>query len=132
MKKYDINYEIIGQSCGCIAVIRPNTWKARTAEKLHLYDDISLGGWGNGYVLLPKEHPAFGIDYDCIHIDVHGGLTFSEKSDQITDITEMWAVGFDTGHYGDNEENWTKEDVIVETLRLLKQLTSLNLLELRS
>jgi hypothetical protein len=27
-------------------------------------------GWGNGYVVLPKEHPFHGYDYDVARCDV--------------------------------------------------------------
>ena len=30
-------------------------------------------GWGNGYVLIPRGHPWYGVDYDQISCDVHGG-----------------------------------------------------------
>ena len=36
-------------------------------------------GWGNGYVLLPPEHPWNGKDYDSIYCNIHGGLTYTEK-----------------------------------------------------
>ena len=46
-----------------------------------------------------------------------------EKAEFITDDTEIgddWKIlGFDTFHYGDDEENWYKERVIFETLFLL-------------
>jgi len=51
-------------------------------------------GWGNGYVLIPHNHPFYGVNYNDIYdlgrkysiglddsIDVHGGLTFSEYFD---------------------------------------------------
>jgi len=33
----------------------------------------------NGYVALPKGHPCYGKGYDNIDVEVHGGLTFSER-----------------------------------------------------
>ena len=35
-------------------------------------------GWGNGYILLPHNHPFYGRDYNELNIDAHGGLTFGE------------------------------------------------------
>jgi hypothetical protein len=35
-------------------------------------------GWGNGYVLIPHNHPFYKKHYDSIDVNVHGGLTFSE------------------------------------------------------
>ena len=88
-------------------------------------------GWGNGYVVIPKGHPAHNINYDEIFVDVHGGLTFSNNVDSLNkeDFPELtnemagcWVVGFDTSHFGDNLENWTKERVIDETNDLRLQL----------
>lgn len=75
-------------------------------------------GWGNGYVLLPTNHPFYGIDYDDINVRVHGGLTYGQKFDSSNffnqikglkyfgDLTEenckkfegYWMIGFDTAH----------------------------------
>lgn len=94
-----------------------------------------ITGWGNGYVALPFGHVYHGCDYDFINqdIDVHGGLTFSEQVTQKfidawpeldQDDEGTWLIGFDTGHYGDTLENWSKEEVEKETERLLDQLTN--------
>lgn len=89
-------------------------------------------GWGNGYVIIPKEHALHGKHYDEIndYINVHGGLTFSDPaSDLLGDWEEVdendiegWIIGFDTAHYGDTLEYWTKERVEEETKNLLKQI----------
>ena len=83
-------------------------------------------GWGNGYVALPKSHQFFGLDYDIInqHIDVHGGLTFSDEAiyGQPEQTKGMWIVGFDTSHWGDGKLFPDKESVLKETLRLKEQL----------
>lgn len=73
-------------------------------------------GWGNGYVMLPKDHPMFGVHYNDIPVGVHGGLTYSEEKDG------LWVVGFDTAHAGDNAENADIFYVAKETLILKKQL----------
>jgi hypothetical protein len=92
----------------------------------------SSHGWGNGYVIIPKGHPDHGKDYDDIEVDVHGGLTFSKALEDLKDwpcgdaIGEAeeggWVVGFDTAHSGDTIENWPKEEVEKETIRLMEQL----------
>jgi hypothetical protein len=47
----------------------------------------------NGYVQIPKNHPWRTItDYNEVPVNVHGGLTFSDR--------DGW-FGFDTGHYRD-------------------------------
>lgn len=93
-----------------------------------------LGGWGNGYVILDKEHPLYGKHYMEIEgISVHGGLTFSnyisESMIKSWDIPEeykgMYMIGFDTFHAGDTEEYWTKERVQEEADNLLEQCKSM-------
>ena len=66
-------------------------------------------GYGNCYVALPKGHKYFGIDYNAIPVDVHGGLTFSHLGNELGNKyperfrnKNFWIVGFDTCHYGDN------------------------------
>ena len=107
--------------------------------------DVGFGvleyGWGNGYILLPPNHPFYEIDYDDIDVKVHGGLTFGEKfnsthflewikgreiSGDITlynfeQFNNYWIIGFDTNHFGDNIYNCPKEYVIDETSHLLEQ-----------
>ena len=98
-----------------------------------------------GYVKVPVGHPAHGKYYDDVDVSIHGGLTFSQLSEDGT-----W-FGFDCGHAGDfirieaPEENpsakdaklpdgsplfpiihpghlWTVEDVAVEVEDLASQL----------
>ena len=98
-------------------------------------------GWGNGYVLLPPSHPYFGLHYDNIDVDIHGGLTLSQSFDANTflewtegleidgNITRKnyqnfdgyWMIGFDTAHYGDDMIRCSKEYVLEETKSLLDQ-----------
>lgn len=98
-------------------------------------------GWGNGYILIPEYHPFYGKHYDDIDINIHGGLTYSNKfeSDNFFnwiknleidgDITlnnykefdGYWMFGFDTAHSGDNVFNCSKQYVINETENLLNQ-----------
>ena len=94
-----------------------------------------MGGFANGYVAIPPNHPDYAINYADISVDVHGGLTFGEgmgefkkhkkmleyvtpigfnSLDEIPD--DYFVYGFDTMHYGD--EDMTKEDVVKETERL--------------
>lgn len=79
-------------------------------------------GWGNGYVILPKEHPFHGVNYDILnmYVDAHGGLTYSK-----TDKNGDWKVGFDTAHFGDTIENWPEEAVIKHTEELRDQFIEL-------
>lgn len=81
-----------------------------------------------GYVGVPKDHPAYGLEYytfdisldeitedtykqkpvmlDINDISVHGGLTFADnhvgRKDIIIDESEnLWVFGFDAAHSGD-------------------------------
>lgn len=95
--------------------LRENTWS------------FGPHGWGNGYVILPKEHPCHGMDYDDIPVNVHGCLTYGEPLNRnnfptIEANEDVFIVGFDTAHDCDNQANWTKEDVLLETENLRNQL----------
>lgn len=75
-----------------------------------------FGAWC-GYVGVPVGHPAYGVEYDAVEVDVHGGLTFADKcSGENEDGTpsagichvpldgrphDVWWQGFDCGHGGD-------------------------------
>lgn len=71
------------------------------------------GNWC-GYVGLPPEHPLYAVPYNSYDtmpdFDVHGGLTYSGLCDPpichepLPDLsdTELWWLGFDTGHYMDD------------------------------
>lgn len=71
--------------------------------------------WGSlcGYVGVPAGHSLYEVPYQRIDVDVHGGLTFSDKcadSDDGTGICHIpfegrthdihW-LGFDCGHFSD-------------------------------
>lgn len=85
-------------------------------------------GWGNGYVVIPEGHELHGLTYDKIDIEVHGGLTYSEKAsfNIPTYYKDCWVIGFDTCHCDDNMKNWTMEDVKKETEILLDRVTNKN------
>lgn len=66
-----------------------------------------------GYVGVTEEHPSFGLDYDLVDVDVHGGLTYvdfcqphkvGEEGHAICHVVEdgendrVWWLGFDCGH----------------------------------
>lgn len=77
-------------------------------------------GHFNGYVALCKGHKYYGKKYDDIYVEVHGGLTFSEKVQYQNEI--YWVVGFDTAHANDTSEYWTRERTLEETKSLYNQL----------
>jgi hypothetical protein len=89
---------------------------------------FDFGGWGNGYVIVDKTHPAFGLKYP--NVNVHGGITYCEevKESKFFDIyvEHGWVFGFDTGRLEDTKLNWGYKDVISETLNLANQLEKYN------
>lgn len=94
-------------------------------------------GWGNGYAVIPKNHPCYEMHYDIIHakydINVHRGLTFGRNAKELKSWpikkcirkNKLWIVGFDTAHYGDNEKTWPKSRVLKEARKLAKQLNEI-------
>ena len=104
-------------------------------------------GWGNGYVLVPRESILWEIDCDRLnlllskHLNfyVHGGLTLScRASDFYTrDRTDSfygkikkgdirWLVGFDTNHVVDEKLQWSMKLVKQETRHLRDALMKLD------
>jgi len=81
------------------------------------FSDKLFGGWGNGYVGLPKWHPYYKLHYDNIPINIHGGLTFSELDED----EDLWVIGFDTNHFMDDIVKWSFENVKEETEHLMNQ-----------
>lgn len=81
--------------------------------------DMISRQWYNGYVLVPKGHPWYGVSYDDIPLEdgVHGGLTYSGKSG------DFWKIGFDTVHCGDTIEEWSEEATKNEVMRLASQVS---------
>lgn len=109
--------------------LRPNNIKPELQYNLK----YSIGGYGNGYVVIPKDHP-FVLYYqewdqsDFI-LNVHGGVTYFSKAEKCNFVPsniylskEDYIVGFDTYHYTDTIENCSESMVLVETLFLKLQL----------
>jgi len=98
------------------------------------------GGFANGYVVIPQGHPLWGLEYTTELVEglnVHGGITFSEKVDEDMinhvlwgkDLEDedlgSWLIGFDTRHSGDNLKRWPQVKVEKEVIKLLKQVEDL-------
>jgi hypothetical protein len=115
MSAYDVidAYEEVGKPLPLIII--KNTWLRSSNH-----------GWGNGYVKIVPDHKYYGKNYDEIPVDVHGGLTFSDEiKDDDNFGSEGYWVGFDTAHFGDTLEKWTKKAVFGETLKLFRQIYNL-------
>lgn len=77
-------------------------------------------GWGNGYVYIHRDL----MDIEDVpkivdEIPVHYGASFDSWQEDNT----YFCVGFDTGHYGDTPETWTKEAVEKETIEWFKNIS---------
>ncbi len=67
----------------------------------------TLGHWC-GYVGVPRDHPAYGKDYDDVDVTFHGGLTYANLCrDFICHVPapgmpdDVWWLGGDFAHSGD-------------------------------
>lgn len=114
-KYYGIGYDEIVDAYNELGMVCPIMLKRGRS--------IIESGWGNGYVRIPKDNKYYGKDYDSIPYDVHGGLTFSEviESNDSFSWPEGHWIGFDTCHFGDNKDRWSKDSVFKETIELFKQ-----------
>jgi hypothetical protein len=98
-------------------------------------------GWGNGYVLIPEDHPLYGMDNFSIEtgdgldnfLNVHGGITLTKVVDnhiiynfapEFLDDQDKgcYIIGFDTAHSGDNPYDQDYEYVKNQTQHLHDQL----------
>jgi hypothetical protein len=70
-----------------------------------------MGNWC-GYVAVPPGHPSWGVDYNDVHVEVHGGLTYADLCDGAEgegichvpnegEPANVWWLGFDCAHYMD-------------------------------
>lgn len=58
-----------------------------------------------GYIGVPKEHKYYGVDYDDIDIDIHGGWTYASGNNEYpVKSDDLWWIGFDCGHYNDGKD----------------------------
>ena len=90
-----------------------------------------LFGAVNGYVKVPTNHHWYGLDYDDINVEVHGGLTYG---------TDNGWIGFDCLHSGDIwpgddsyggrrsptswDKHWTPELVAAEARGLARSVAA--------
>lgn len=119
-----------------LVFLRPGPWRdwKRELEEsdlppeeyqkiLRIYEAIK-GGWGNGYVALPKGHPWYGLDCYDIPAQVHGGLTYGGEEEVMISqgiIETRYVIGFDTLHARDTRENCPEEYVRAEAESLKQQ-----------
>lgn len=99
--------------------------KVESDFRFHGYRCVVIGqsmGHRCGYVGIPRGHKLYGVPYDEINVDVHGGLTFGETYNTypVENKEGLYYIGFDCGHYGDNLD-----------VSLMEELTPKHQVELR-
>ena len=109
-------------------------WKRRYAN---LPSTFNKCGWGNGYIVIPKNHPFYKMHYNEIHekydIDVHGGFTFAGEAKEMSwpevkdhmKKNDLWILGFDTNHAWDTEEKWPKREILKHTREIANKLNKI-------
>ena len=83
-------------------------------------DFVISHGWGFGYVGIPSWHPYYKMDFNEIPIDCHGGLTYGNLDED----ENLWVIGFDTSHSGDDKKKCTKKFVKENCLSIIDQCMS--------
>lgn len=92
-----------------------------------------------GYIGVNEDHPLYGVEYDNLPIECHGGLTFSDKGDDTFRPAGRWWFGWDYGHAGDasfydlispygisyNQHKWTPSEVESEFWHIAWQFKKL-------
>jgi len=74
--------------------------------------------WYTGYVVIPKGHKLYEVEYHKIDVEVHGGLTYGRME------SDDWVIGFDCNHDMDNTKYITEDYVISEIIHLINQINS--------
>lgn len=57
-----------------------------------------------GYVGVEDGHPLFGVDYNKLNIDAHGGITYANSYSSYPVESKLWWFGFDTARCFDMPE----------------------------
>jgi hypothetical protein len=94
--------------------------KTKLLEMTWLNSAFIPHGYGCGYIGLPPEHPWHGKNYMELEVDIHGGLTYSNKSVGKDPADGYWWIGFDTAHSGDNMIT-CNEQYCINQIEQLKQ-----------
>lgn len=86
---------------------------ARTGLPCLIVRNIHGSGALCGYVGVPRTHPLYEKGYDEADIEVHGGLTYADRCQEVQNHCEgichkapegdddIWWSGFDCAHYRD-------------------------------
>lgn len=96
------------------------------------YYIITLGTHPCSYVVLPKDHKYYGMNYDEIDVKCHYGLTYSRDYLISKDLIkeDVWVIGWDYAHLGDYlpydfsdyGHKYTLDELEYEVKEVIKQL----------
>lgn len=103
---------------GYEVIVKRIEWDGDSNFMPYLYDMNSF--WYCGYVVIPKTHPYYGVDYeDLVDLfDVHGGLTYSGRLYEVGE----WVLGFDCNQADDNPFREDQYYTLEECLSLVDQI----------
>ena len=90
---------------------------------------MQAGCFRTGYVGIPKTHEKYGIHYNNLDIDCHGGLTYSNNTLIFQDDKDTWWIGFDTAHYGDGKDFESARELFKDYPKTLEQISHLEEVE---
>lgn len=110
---------------------------AKEVYKGYEFAVMSLGTHPCCYIKLPQGHKYYETHYNDIPLEVHGGLTYGEKSLQVIrnvfDESGYW-IGWDYAHYGDYYgasshelgKRWSIEELEKECRDAIDQLSKMD------
>lgn len=113
-KKLESTFTYCGYKCTIISI--------EDNDELSLFYNIFPSKYYCGYVAVPYWHPAYEKKYDNLHIQCHGGLTYSDHNLLGQDYPAWW-IGFDCAHFYDIDNpkdiNFVRQECrnIVDQLR---------------
>ena len=70
------------------------------------YMVVTFGSHPCAYVAVDERHPLHGVRYDGNYdlfdeIEVHGGVTFTDRKPCFCEESNLWWIGWDYNHYRD-------------------------------
>lgn len=87
-----------------------NNYKIEKEFEVDGFKCVIVGqNWGHrcGYIEIPLYHKYYGVDYNEIDVDVHGGWTYAEYTHNnypIESPNGTWWIGFDCNHCCDGKD----------------------------
>lgn len=100
---------------------------------------VNYGTHPCAYVMIPQNNKYFERGYEEIDVNVHGGLTYSNKYlpfETKKSDNKAWYIGWDYAHYGDYNgfeekvpkefrvggKKWTTEEIKNEVIEVCYQI----------